>query len=241
LPVVLGVSCSWDDSREKYYLNSLYSRGITAAGGIPFLIPDCLGKKEIQELPSLLNGVLLSGGGDVDPAYFGEEPLPACGEITPERDAFEAELVRMCLAAGMPILGICRGAQIINIAAGGDIYQDINTQIKGSLQHNQKAPYWAPTHNILIQTGTRLEAVLKEKSIRVNSFHHQSVRNPAPGFIISARSSDGVIEAIESTEHPFAMGVQCHPEGMWEKDSRFLELFRALVTASQKNFKFHLR
>jgi len=234
LPVVLGVSCSWDDDREKYYLNSLYARGITTVGGIPFIIPDCLDKKAIQELPSVLNGVLLSGGGDVDPAYFGEEPLPACGEITPQRDAFEIELVRICLAAGLPVLGICRGAQIINIAAGGDIYQDIHTQIRGSLQHNQRAPYWAPTHTIFIQTGTRLETVVREKAIRVNSFHHQSVRNPAPGFMISARSSDGVIEAIESTTHPFALGVQCHPEGMWEKDLRFLEFFRALVTAAQK-------
>jgi putative glutamine amidotransferase len=234
LPVVLGVTCSWDDDNKKYYLNSLYARGIVAAGGIPFIIPDCLSKKEVQKLPALLSGVLLSGGGDVDPAFFGEEPLPACGKIAPERDAFEIELVRMCLAENLPVLGICRGAQIINIAAGGDIYQDINTQLKGSLQHNQKAPYWAPTHNIMIQKGTLLEAILGEKSIRVNSFHHQSVRNPAPGFFVSARSGDGVIEAIESTTHPFAIGVQCHPEGMWERDLRFLELFRSLVKAGSK-------
>ncbi len=231
MPPVIGITCSWDDNSGRYYLNSLYARAITAAGGLPVLIPDCLGQNEIGKLPSLIGGLLLTGGGDVDPEYFGEEPLPPCGEITPTRDAFEIALVKIALAAGMPVLGICRGAQVLNIAAGGDIYQDLPTQLKGCLKHNQKAPLWAPTHNIQIQPGTRLENIFREKVIRVNSFHHQAIRNPAPGFIVCARASDGVIEAVESTQYRFALGVQCHPEGMWEKDPRFLKLFSALVEA----------
>lgn len=233
MPPVIGITCSWDDNNGRYYLNSLYARAITAAGGLPVLIPDCLGQDEIGELPSLIDGLLLTGGGDVDPEYFGEEPLPTCGEITPARDAFEIALVKIALAAGMPVLGICRGAQVLNIAAGGDIYQDISTQLKGCFKHNQKAPLWAPTHNIQIQPGTRLENIFQEKVIRVNSFHHQAIRNPAPGFIVCARASDGVVEAIESTQHRFALGVQCHPEGMWEKDTRFLKLFSALVEVAK--------
>lgn len=231
MPPVIGITCSWDDNSGRYYLNSLYARAITAAGGLPVLIPDCLGQNEIGELPSLIDGLLLTGGGDVDPEYFGEEPLPPCGEIAPVRDAFEIALVKIALAADMPVLGICRGVQVLNIAAGGDIYQDLPTQLKGCLKHNQEAPLWAPTHNIQIQPGTRLENIFREKVIRVNSFHHQAIRNPAPGFIVCARASDGVIEAVESTQHRFALGVQCHPEGMWEKDPRFLKLFSALIEA----------
>ncbi len=235
MPMVIGITCGWDDNSGRYYLNSLYARAITAAGGTPVLIPDCLERGETQQLLSMVGGLLLTGGGDVDPVYFGEEPLPPCGEITPARDAFEIELVRMSLAADLPILGICRGAQVLNIAAGGDIYQDINTQIKGSLRHQQRAPLWAPTHNIQIRPDTRLMTILQEKTVRVNSFHHQAVRNPAPGFVVCALANDGVIEAIESTTHRFALGIQCHPEGMWEKDPRFLKLFRALVEAGRGN------
>jgi len=233
LSAVIGVTCGWDEVRGRYYLSSLYVRAIVAAGGTPVLIPDCLGRDEIHRLVSLINGLLLTGGPDVDPVYFGEEPLPACGEITPARDALEVELVKASLAAGLPVFGICRGAQVLNIAAGGDLYQDINTQIKGSLQHNQRAPLWAPTHNIQIEPGTLLESIFQEKVVRVNTFHHQAIRNPAPGFIVCARSSDGVVEAIESINHRFVLGVQCHPEGMWEREPRFLRLFAALVKASK--------
>lgn len=236
MPAVIGITCSWDDDSGRYYLNSLYVRAIVAAGGVPVIIPDCFRKEQMQQLLSFLDGLLLSGGGDVDPVYFGEEPLPSCGEITPARDALEIELVRMSLAAGLPVLGICRGAQVLNIAAGGNIYQDLNTQVKDCLQHNQKAPIWAPTHRIQIRPGTRLESIFRERELRVNSFHHQAVRNPAPGFIVCALAGDGVIEGIESTTHRFALGIQCHPEGMWEKDSRFLQLFRALVEASKGNW-----
>lgn len=236
MPVTIGITCSWDDNRGRYCLNSLYAKAIVAAGGMPVIVPDCLGKREIEKLLALIDGLLLSGGGDVDPVYFGEEPMLPSGEITPARDAFELEVVKMSLVVDLPVLGICRGAQVINIAAGGDIYQDINTQLKDCLKHYQKAPFWAPTHNIQIQPGTRLEAILQEKIIRVNSFHHQAIRHLAPGFVISALSSDGVLEAVESTIHRFVVGIQCHPEGMWEKDSRFLKLFCALIEASRKKF-----
>ncbi|MGQ9825863.1 MAG: gamma-glutamyl-gamma-aminobutyrate hydrolase family protein [Desulfotomaculales bacterium] len=240
LPAVIGVTCSWDDESEKYQVHSFYLRAVSAAGGIPLVLPDCIGENELKELLGLLDGLLLTGGGDVDPAYFGEEPIPASGRIAPLRDAFEVALVRQGLAADLPILGICRGMQVLNIAAGGNIYQDISTQIAGSLKHCQQAPYWAGTHSIEIQEGTLLQSILQEKTIRVNSFHHQAVRDPAPGFIVSALAKDGVVEAIESPSRRFVLGVQCHPEGMWEKDRRFLKLFTALVEASfvqEKNKK----
>jgi len=229
---VIGITCNWDDSGGRYSLNSLYARAIAAAGGMPVLLPDCLDRAGQEQLPAFIGGLLLTGGGDVDPEYFGEEPMPPCGEIAPARDGFEIALVKIALAAGIPVLGICRGAQVLNIAAGGDIYQDIYTQRKGCLKHNQKAPRWAPTHCIQIQPDTRLERIFQEKSLRVNSFHHQAIRNPAPGFVVSACAADGVVEAVESTQHRFAVGLQCHPEGMWERDPRFLKPFAALVKAA---------
>lgn len=234
MAAIIGVTCSWDDDNEKYSVHSLYLKAVAAAGGIPLVVPDCAGENGLPELLRVLDGLLLTGGGDVDPAYFGEEPIPSCGEIAPLRDAFEVGLVRMALAANLPVLGICRGAQVLNIAAGGSIYQDINTQIKGCLKHSQQAPYWAATHNIEIREGTLLRSIFQEGVVRVNSFHHQAVRDPAPGFVVSALAGDGVVEAVESPSHRFVLGVQCHPEGMWEKDRRFLKLFVALVEACAK-------
>ena len=234
MPAVIGITCSWDNENEKHYLNSSYAGAVKAAGGLPVLLVD-YEKQEIQKLLGLLDGLLLSGGKDVDPVYFGEDMLPGCGEITPVRDAFEIEFTRLALNAGLPVLGICRGAQVLNIAAGGNIYQDLITQLPGRLKHHQLAPAWAPTHNIQVEAGTLLENILQIGVIRVNSFHHQAVRDVAPGFVVSARSPDGIIEAIESACAAFALGVQCHPEEMWEKDSRFLKLFRALIEAARKS------
>lgn len=234
MPAVIGITCSWDNENEKHYLNSSYAGAVKAAGGLPVLLVD-YEQQEMQKLLDLLDGLLLSGGKDVDPVYFGEDTMPGCGEITPVRDAFEIEFTRLALNTGLPVLGICRGSQVLNIAAGGNIYQDLITQLPGHLKHYQFAPAWAPTHNIQVKASTLLEDILKTGMIRVNSFHHQAIREVASGFVVSARSSDGVIEAIENTCGAFALGVQCHPEEMWEKDPRFLNFFRALIEAARKS------
>lgn len=233
MPALIGITCSWDNEEEKYSLSSAYADAVKVAGGIPVLLADYEKNEEMEGLLSFLDGLLLSGGKDVDPFYFGEEALTGCGEITPRRDAFEIVFTRRFLAAGLPVLGICRGAQLLNIAAGGGIYQDI-AQLPGVLKHNQLAPAWAPTHNIKVESGTLMETIFQDRIIRVNSFHHQAIRDVAPGFIVSACSSDGIIEAIEGTAHGFALGVQFHPEEMWQKDALFLKLFNALVISSQK-------
>ncbi|MEW6522354.1 MAG: gamma-glutamyl-gamma-aminobutyrate hydrolase family protein [Bacillota bacterium] len=228
LPII-GVTPSYDHEKERYALSPEYTRGIRAAGGVPVMIP-FLDEEATCRLLEVLDGIILSGGVDVDPSHFGEEPLPQLGRVCPERDRAELILTRNALERRIPVLGICRGVQVLNVAAGGTLVQDIPCQVKPSLKHSQAAPRWYPTHAVEMDDRSTVARLLGASTIRVNSFHHQSVAQPAPGFTITARAPDGVIEAIEGPG--FAVGVQWHPECMWEKDQRFLQLFRGLVDAA---------
>jgi putative glutamine amidotransferase len=186
-----------------------------------------------SDLINGLDGVLLSGGGDVDPFFCGEEPLPGTGNISPERDAFEIGLARLALVNGLPVLGICRGIQVLNIAAGGGICQDITLVTSAPLKHAQQAPRWYPTHGLEIYPGSLLSSLLGGSATRVNSFHHQAVNRVADGFIVSAHSPDGVIEGIESVGSSYAVGVQFHTGGNGERDRKFLNIFKSLVEAAE--------
>lgn len=225
---LIGITCSFEEERRRYCLGEAYVQAVEEAGGLPLPVPYTGAAGALPWL-ELIDGLILSGGGDVDPFYFGEEPLPGCGEVDPRRDAFELELARGALRRRLPILGICRGLQVLNIAAGGDIYQDIYRQVPGCLKHRQDAPRWAATHGVEVREGTRLARLLGTGSLRVNSFHHQAVRRVAPGLVVAACAPDGLIEALEGAGPDFVLGVQWHPETMWEKDRRFLALFVALV------------
>lgn len=230
---IIGVTCSYDNEKDRYYLSQAYIKTIEAAGGIPIIFSN-LNAGDIQALSKQVDGFLFTGGDDVDPFYFGEEPSLGNGEITPGRDIFELELARLVLCGLKPVLALCRGIQVLNIAAGGTIFQDIYSQWTKPLQHIQKAPRWHPIHKINIKPEAKLAQLLDTVEVRVNSFHHQAVDQVAPGFIVSATASDGVIEGIENPEHPFMIGVQCHPEWLWEKDSRFLGLFTSFVKEAKR-------
>ncbi len=229
---VIGITCSLEQNTDRSYLAQDYVRAVEAAGGVPVALPVLKNVALVPQHLSGIDGLLLSGGVDVDPRFFGEEPQPWLGEITPERDWYELELVGQALERKTPMLAICRGMQVLNIAAGGSIHQDISRGVRNSLKHSQQAPRWYPSHCVDILPGTRLAAIFQNAPLRVNSFHHQAVKLPAPGFAVTARSSDGVIEAIEHMAAVFTLGVQFHPECMWERDKIFLELFRALVEAA---------
>lgn len=142
-------------------------------------------------------------------------------------------ITHIALEKNMPILGICGGEQLLNVVAGGTLFQDINTQLSGVINHRQRAPRWYPFHNVEIKDNTKLKQILKTDSLRVNSRHHQSVKDIANGFIINAVSSDGIVEGIESTVHKFVIGVQWHPEEMFEKNHYSKSLFQALIKACQ--------
>lgn len=226
---LIGITCSGRADGDKLHLGRNYIRAVEEAGGLPFILPWSPGleKEQLEKI----DGLLLSGGGDVDPHYFGEEPLPSSGEISPDRDASELKLTRLAMQEGLPVLGICRGIQVMNIAAGGSICQDLSCIIKNPLKHHQQAPRWYPSHGLEMRPGSILAELLGEAPVRVNSFHHQAVFRVAPGFMISARSMDGVIEGIES-RLGCALGVQFHAEDMWSRDERFLNIFKFLVRAA---------
>ncbi len=231
----IGIVVSLDKERKSYVGGRAYVDAIQAAGGLPVLLAAIDDETMVSQFFTQLDGVLLPGGPDVDPVHFGEEPMYNYTAIDPERDYVELLLARLALQNNIPILGICRGIQALNVAGGGDIYQDLTAQKKGALIHAQKAPRWYPTHWINIQPETMLFKILGESRLRVNSYHHQAVRSVAPDFRVSALASDGVVEAIEHPSLRFALGVQWHPEQMWKKYPLFKLLFTSFVNEASNS------
>lgn len=216
---------------RRFALPDYYVRCVQDAGGLPVLFPNVSADAAAGYL-ARVDGLLLSGGVDVDPSLFEQEPHPKLGEVDTDRDHFEIALARGARDAGMPILAICRGSQVLNVAFGGTLMQDVPSLVEGALMHEQKAlRHDAPCHSLTIEPGTHLHEIAGSTSRRVNSFHHQAVDRLADGFRVTARSSDGVIEGIEDPAHPFCVGVQWHPERMPEHDLT-KHLFGALVEAA---------
>ncbi|MEA3356262.1 MAG: gamma-glutamyl-gamma-aminobutyrate hydrolase family protein, partial [Candidatus Bipolaricaulota bacterium] len=209
----IGITTSISEDEKSFRLKRGYVEAVAEAGGIPVILP--YSQVEVEEVGDCIDGLLLSGGSDIDPMYFGEEPKHRLLKIDPHRDRFEFALTRLFLKENRPILGICRGIQVLNIAGGGNIYQDVEIQLKDTLRHRQDGPYWHPTHRVTIRRDTLLFELLGEEEIRVNSFHHQAIKNISPHFIVSAKATDGIVEAIERSSGGFQLGVQWHPETMW--------------------------
>ncbi len=231
---VIGITCMQDEECTQVWLHRNYYRAVERVGGVPVLLPPLRPGPTVDRVVEFVDGLILAGGGDVDPQFFGEEPFPETGYIEPERDLFEISLARCALRAGLPVLGICRGMQVLNIACGGDIYQDISL-IGGNrrFKHYQTAPRWYPTHEIYINPNTLLFKIIGDHRLRVNSFHHQVIRRLGKGLRAAAWSRDGIVEALEHDEAPFVLGVQFHPESMWQRYEVFLTLFEALNRAAE--------
>jgi putative glutamine amidotransferase len=196
---------------------------------------------ETSDALAEIDGLLLTGGEDVDPALFGEAPHPTVVEVDPQRDAFELALTRTARARGLPILAICRGIQVLNVAAGGTLVQDIPTQITGAVEHRLAVPphqSYDLAHEVWMDKDSLLARLMSDRlgsvdTVEVNSRHHQAVKQVAPGFDISATAPDGVIEAIEDPKATFCLGVQWHPENFW-RTGEFRALFEGFVEASEK-------
>ncbi len=227
-PTIAIPLCHEWQGAGKFYMHQPYVDRILEAGGLPILFP-FLAEQQLQSVLASVHGVLLPGGIDVDAALFGEEPHPKCGEINPLWDAMDVSLVRMARGMGLPLLAICRGIQILNVALGGGLVQDIPSQVPRAIQHAQDAPRWHGSHAVHIRRDSKLASLMETSSIMVNSFHHQAVGRLAPGFNASAHAADGVVEAIESSAGPFALGVQWHPELMTARQPLMQRLFGALV------------
>jgi putative glutamine amidotransferase len=229
---VIGITCDFDWETGSSQLRPGYFEGVYRSGGLPFLIP-ALEPSGAADIVSRLGGLLLTGGQDVDPRFFGEEPHTAIGRVNPCRDEWEIALCREAAERQIPVFGICRGAQLMNIAMGGDIYQDLKSQANNAnlICHDQPAPKWYGFHEVQIEDGTLLKSILGMGQVRANSFHHQAVRRPGTSLRTTAHTSDGIIEAVESECHPFFLGVQWHPERMLE-DKIMFRLFEAFVKAA---------
>jgi putative glutamine amidotransferase len=224
-----------DGALVRYAVGALYTHAVELAGGAPVAIPLQLGEETLRDIFARLDGLLLAGGADVHPNEFGEPVAPYCGEIDRARDAVELQLLRWAIDRKMPILGICRGIQVLNVAAGGTLYQDIGAQVDPALRHEhvRGEPYNRRTHSIELDPHSHLARALGTTRADVNSLHHQSIKQVAPGFRIVARAPDGIVEGIESTNGHFAVGVQFHPEWLIDDEARMLSLFEALVNATQ--------
>lgn len=175
------------------------------------------------------DGLLLPGGGDMDPKFYGQARIPACGEPNLLRDAAEPLLLRAFLAADKPVLGICRGIQVMNAVLGGDLYQDIKP-----FEHLPHNDHWAKVHTVTVRRGTLLSRILGQDTVLVNSQHHQAVDRVAPGFTLAALSEDGIVEAIEKPDAGFCLGVQWHPEWLSDADPAMQNLFDAFANACSK-------
>ncbi len=226
---VIGITTDIE-GESKNVLYNTNVQAIIRAGGLPIIIPTGV-EQDVKQLATLLDGLLLTGGGDIDPMLYGEEPHKNLDDVSPRRDLIEIVLAQEMIKSNKPILGICRGLQIINIAMNGNMYQDIYSQREETLlQHSQKASWHHSSHYVQVKAGTLLETITKSEKIKVNSFHHQAVKDVLHPLTISGVASDGTIEAIESTEHDFVLGVQWHPESLAEiEDKVSVDIFEQFL------------
>ena len=225
---IIGITGNYDTG--KCTLLEGYYRSVLEVGGTPLIIPPCDDTDMMVSLLDRVDALILSGGGDINPLYLGEEPLRELGGINPARDWHELMLVRLAANRQIPILGICRGIQVMTAALGGKLYQDIYREASATLKHSQDTERHVCSHTVRIASGSLLHRILDTEMLPVNSFHHQAVKEAAPGFTATAYSADGIIEAMESTQHKSMLGVQWHPECMiLGGDRSMLPLFEWLV------------
>jgi len=221
---------------RTYRFNGNYSAALAAAGGLPVAIPLNLPEPTLAALLGRLDGLCLAGGDDVDPVRYGEARHPALGAVDAERDRTELWLSRRALDERLPLLAICRGIQVLNVAAGGTLYQDLAADLPESLPHSYRpspsTPWDRPKHRVRLAAGSGLARLLSAEELQTNSFHHQAVKQVAGGFTPVAWADDGVIEAIEANGQHFAIGVQWHPEAMARRDPAAQQLFRAFIAAA---------
>lgn len=223
------------------YLWDRYTQALFDHGAVAVVLPVTDDKKIIRSMLDKLDGVMLAGGNfDVPTGFYGEEPKPWMGRIKPERSNFELALLLGAAKRDLPCLGICGGMQVINVAFGGSLYQDIKNERPQSREHRQKIKKTRTSHQVTITPGTRLHNIAsgaKHKSplrIRVNSTHHQAVKEPGKGIVVNAVATDGLIEGIESARHRFFLGVQWHPEMLYPKHEEQARIFKAFIKAAKK-------
>ena len=232
---IIGVTPLVDAAKESYWMLPGYFNGILQAGGLPLMLPLTTDASRIAQLCHFCDGILLTGGQDIQPELYGAEPLPCCGECSPERDKMELQLLELAFQQDLPVLGICRGLQLLNVCFGGTLYQDLPSEYADtSVCHMQAVPGYVPTHTVRVEKGSFVAVATGMDTLRTNSFHHQAVKRVADGFRVAATATDGVVEAIEDPDRGF-FGTQFHPEDHTVAgDTVMVKFFEFLVREAGK-------
>lgn len=234
---IIGITSSHEKENglRNYHRTTVsidYTKGVIEGGGIPIVIPTTGDIEIIKEQLNLIDGLILSGGPDINPIYYGEDFKEKIGVISPERDDNEIKILKEFLKTEKPILGICRGHQLLNVYFGGTLYQDLSYFEMEPLKHRQDLYPELEIHNVAIEKNSILENLYGE-SIRTNSFHHQAINKLGEGFKVIAKSSDGIVEAIEKIDHKFCLGIQWHPEMMVARGNKdMIKIFKLLIEKS---------
>ncbi|BAB52575.1 gamma-glutamyl-gamma-aminobutyrate hydrolase family protein [Mesorhizobium japonicum] len=229
---VIGIVSDLDVEKDGYVCLANYVRAIEKAGALPVILP-YTNAESVSSVLELLSGVVLSGGGDFPAELYGANPHSTLQAMIPARDTFEFALARSALEKSMPILGICRGMQLLNVVSGGAIYPHTLDELPDARDHRDGTPLSEMVHKVHIEPNTKLSRLCGEHAaaFEVNSMHHQAISRLAPGFVVSARADDGVVEAIEATDRPFVVGVQWHPEWMVDTQPACLSLLENFTKA----------
>jgi putative glutamine amidotransferase len=233
---LIGVSTSITvgANPERAYVNAAYLHAVQQAGGVPVLLPPQLSSAAMRRLADDLQGLLLTGGGDMDPALFGETPHATLYDVAPSRDILETSVLHVALDRGLPVLAVCRGLQVLNVALGGSLHQDVGTDPGTQMTHSQKEPRDQPTHKVKLTPGCRLAAMLGADELEVNSMHHQAIKRLGRGLTAVAWAPDQIVEGAEIGDPArFVLGVQWHPEELVGHSEPARRLFAALVAAAR--------
>lgn len=229
---MIGVLPLVDMERKSYWMIPGYMKGIEAAGGIPVMLPLTTDHKIIQKLVEDFDGFLLTGGQDVSPKLYGEEILPECGQTNTERDEMERILIEKVIEMDKPMLGICRGIQILNTVLGGTLYQDLPMQHQSEIDHHMTPPYDRVVHKVILNEETPLYSILNVKELGVNSYHHQAVKELSKKLNVAAVSEDDIIEGVYMPDKKFVLATQWHPELSYISDKNSMKIFEAFVDAA---------
>ena len=234
--VIIGILAQIDNEKETKISNT-YIRALESCGAVPIVLPYTDNENTLNEFINICDGFLFSGGCDIAPERYGERPSMLCGESQPYRDEFELSIFERAYRSGKPIMGICRGEQLINVALGGTLYQDIPSEVNTSLLHSQSEPKHLPSHRVLVKEGTPLYELLGKEFIAANSFHHQAVKELGKNLEIMALSDDGIVEAVYLRGEQYIRAYQWHPERLSYSDDKNKMLFEDFIKAALDNKK----
>ena len=232
---VIGITARVEKD-QTYTLDPVYGQAILQSGGLPLIVP-IVDEEDIPLLCERLDGLIVTGGGDINPLLYGEEPHPSLGAVYPGSDLYEKELILEFLKLDKPFMGMCRGMQMLNVALGGTNYQDLEAEFEGKLyQHLQLAMRTHRTHTVELEEDSQLFEIMGEKKFHVNSFHHQGVNKVSDKLKVAGRAADGLVEALESEDYQFVLGIQWHPEEFaLQGDQASINIFKRFVKECLKD------